>query len=568
MRAFSSIASVFVALALGGCGRLDNSEVRCLLSDAGPTAPRCDELESVVVSPPALAALVVGRPWSAWLHSDAQGPVLWSAQGLPEGLVLDPATGFVGGIPQAAGSASVTVQAAVASCPDARDSVTFALDVLAGCTGDCGAPPACDAVVSETLLAFVREPVVAPGETLWRDGLFVGTADWPLPPGAGAATHEMTLWNNKSRTEKKVTIDYALPGAVTLAPAEGLTVDLRYIRGRHGDDYLFLTNPADGSLVFASYRGYLSRDEISAECPENADGKRCRLPPFAVVPSTCPEGEPDACGARWVTALEVATIDGKRRLVPGDAAELADGVDTTLIRVADAWERDAWCATPDHPIPYHQAFYQLPVPGACAYFEIRRVDAPEATTAPALPTFSMRVLYPFEPQPTRFTWLAAMEDGGPSELIVQGPRDQPLFQPRLPLVGAYSISLLKPSMTWPEKDKLYPCGLGVTPRLQLQVAPPRKVRIELWWDVGASAIPEMRAGAIAALGQSDRVLALDLGGVFQPVPVMVTASGEGSVKVGVRVYAPNGVWAFEKPVEAGGEPWKVGTLGQMGFTPP
>jgi hypothetical protein len=89
---------------------------------------RLDKLSPVDISPTALPDATAGTAYKQTLAgSGGKPPYTWSAQGLPAGLTLDPATGVVQGTPTATGT--ITVVFTLADSAGAKTSRNLPLKV-------------------------------------------------------------------------------------------------------------------------------------------------------------------------------------------------------------------------------------------------------------------------------------------------------------------------------------------------------------------------------------------------------------------------------------------------------
>lgn len=91
------------------------------------TLSGCHRIDTTVL-PTMYASRWVSVPVRA---TGGNGPLTWSATGLPAGLSIDPATGVISGTPAAPGTASVTVRAVDPAADGATQTATYPLEVVA-----------------------------------------------------------------------------------------------------------------------------------------------------------------------------------------------------------------------------------------------------------------------------------------------------------------------------------------------------------------------------------------------------------------------------------------------------
>lgn|GEM_PF-4194468 len=559
-------------VALLGCGEFDNATIRSHLQDSQADLS-CGQRLSVALHNPVLPPLTEGLPWAGWLH--AQGPqdgtLRWTVEGLPAGLSLAPDTGMVMGTPHESGPFSLNVTVHVDGCPEATDSQTWTIEVEPKCIEDCDILDTCGVVQRDTLVAYVVG--VKAGDNVARNGLKVQSAALPRAVGSDT-THAMVLSDPTSLSKDQVVIHYTLPGGVLPPVHKDEELDLRFIHGKHGDQYLFLTEqrqkPKGRRTKLSVYNGHLSADELVEQCPESGQGTHCPITDFHIGPSSCHGWS--SCGPTDLLSVEVTTMPlgstspgwTSTRLMPGQAGELRNH---ELLRLADAttvpW--DGACGS-NTDVPYRLSFYVVPVWGLCAFAEIHRADSNDAQNAPTGAVFTGRVLYPTEYAHATYHW--SIE--GPSA-VAQTPlaKDQAgHFWTELPLAGNYSV-FLTTDLTLDGGQKMPPCAEHLAVN-RFHIPPPEGHRVELSWtpltpSAGGTqeSVPMLWVGSDhAGLPQAPMVQAVDLPVLTQPEAVLV----DYPPSTGVVVQAELRIWANGRLVFtaeqtlAPGEQWDVGLL--------
>lgn len=152
----------------------------------------------------------------------ATGATAWSVNGLPAGLVLDPATGVISGTPTATGSADLSVTASAGSKHATTTIAVFITALPAGAPvftspslllGTVGSPFAASVTATGTTLGYTASPLPA------GLGLDAGTgAISGTPTTAGNTTVQVTAQNGSGTTSTVLIIRIAGP-AGTVDPA-------------------------------------------------------------------------------------------------------------------------------------------------------------------------------------------------------------------------------------------------------------------------------------------------------------------------------------------------------------
>jgi hypothetical protein len=558
-------------VALLGCGEFDNATIRSHLQDSQADLS-CGQRMPVALSHPVLPPLTEGQPWAGWLHAQAPqgGTLRWEVGGLPGGVLLAPNTGMLMGTPHESGLFTLNVTVHVDGCPEAMDSQTWEIEVEPKCMEDCDIPDACGVVQRDTLIAYVVG--VKAGNRVARNGLKVLSAALPRAVGSDT-THRMVLSDPTSLSKDQVVIHYTLPGGVLPPIQKDEEVDLRFIHGEHGDQYLFLTEerekPKGRRTKLAVYNGHLSADELIKQCPDSGQDTHCHITDFHIGPSSCHGWS--SCGSTDLLSVEVTTMPPRStspgwtstRLMPGQAGELRNH---ELMRLADAttvpWD-DA-CGT-NLDVPYRLSFYIVPV-WFCPFAEIHRVDNNDAQTAPTGAVFTGRVLYPTQYAHAVYHW--SIE--GPSA-VAHTPLAQDQaghFWTELPLAGNYSV-FLTTDLSLDGGQPMHACD-GHLAVNRFQIPPPEGHRVELSWTPitpGGGGIqgsePMLWVGSDhAGVPQAPMVQAVDLPAMTQSEPILVDypPSSGMVVRAEVRIWANGRLVFTAEQTLTPGDQWDVGLL--------
>ena len=550
-----------------GCGELSNEPIAAALVPTDATvAEPCSAQRHVALGPHALPPATAGRAWTGSLHAtaDPAGTVRWAVGQLPAGLSFVAEHGLLVGRPESPGTFPIEIAASLASCPDARAKETIQIEVAAPCESDCGAPPACEPQLDDTLVAYVDG--VEAGGSFAADHLRVRQVNVARPPAADT-THQLVLENIGSRGKESVVVNYTLPGGVRIPLAAGTDVSLRYLRGTFGDHYLFISR--DGYVRFVAYDGFLGREELARICP-GGDGSACPLPTFRTVPSDGPQA--NGCGERRRVGIDLQTSPLRsseittQRIVPGEVGELPD---KTLLRLVDAWEQaGATSCDPGYPALERVTFYVLPL-GPCTFAEIRPEAAPGA--APTAASFAVRVMYPSSPTAVRAQW------------VPDPPTDKPLAQPcpvegpcsvDMPLAGTYRLFLTASTdvdLAGSGPTTYAPC-LAPSADVVIAVAPANDARVELLWtptSLGIDARPTLLVGETEySQATPPGLIAVDLALPETRQHLSVHYYGDGATMDGlVRVWRAGALVCEKlKRLDPGGN-WQIGDLDSGPFDP-
>jgi len=496
-------------------------------------------------------------------------PLHWWVEGEPEGIRIDPYTGTLAGVPENAGSFTLSVTVSVPDCSEPLSTKEFQLTVHPECEQDCDVPPSCASVRRDPVAAVIDG--VGPDSSLARNGLVVHRAALPEPPGL-PTSHSMVLSDPDSPSKDHLVIRYRLPGGV-IPPIEGETVDVRYITGNYGDQYLFVTSEKHPRLVI--YNGYLTADELVHRCPMSELGTHCPLMDFQITPTACAGS--DHCDSTDILAMSVATVPFgatstslvKVPLMPGQSGILPD---MTLLRIADATTRTATEDCHGEPfIPYDLSFYIVPV-AFCSYVEIARVGE-HVATAPTGSVLTGRVLYPPLFSDVDFQWSRHM----PSQWA-QAPLNMDAngnYWSEQPLSGEYRF-FLTAEVSLDGGQVMKPCN-GLPAEYAMNVPAPDGLRVELAWSPqgGGAHAPEEGPTLwvnekIPGVPQTQYVQAVNIHPLEHPASIRVKLpeQSQRAVHLEVRIWHGGGlVTTIENTIEPN-EEWIVGTLDLSGIWHP
>ncbi|MCC6862764.1 MAG: putative Ig domain-containing protein [Bryobacterales bacterium] len=217
------------------------------VTDSSSPAQSATQTFTITVNPPLMVVIAslpggtVGAPYSAQLNaSGGTPPYVWSRSGgaLPPGLVLDPGTGAITGVPTVAGANSFTVRVTDSGSPAQSATRAFSITVAAVLTitttslpgGTVGVPYSTLLTASGGTPPFTWSRSggsLPPGLALDPStGAITGT---PTVPGSSSLTVRVTDSGSPSQSATQalsITINPAL--AVTATPLPNGTVGMAY----------------------------------------------------------------------------------------------------------------------------------------------------------------------------------------------------------------------------------------------------------------------------------------------------------------------------------------------------
>ncbi|WP_331731007.1 M4 family metallopeptidase (plasmid) [Kitasatospora sp. NBC_00070] len=191
-------------------------------------------VEGVSVTNPGPQTSLLGTPAALQIQAGSTnpGPLAYSAQGLPDGLSIDPSTGKVTGTPATLGTGTVTVT--VTDPTNAASTTTFAWTVVATIT------------------------------------TFENTTDVPIPDNGAAVYSDITVTqidgNAPATLKVDVDIRHTWRGdlVVDLAAPDGTTYQLKGATSNDSDDDVIATYTVDASAVPANGVWRLKVQDIAA----------------------------------------------------------------------------------------------------------------------------------------------------------------------------------------------------------------------------------------------------------------------------------------------------------------
>jgi len=567
MKAFYPILTWITLVLSLACGEFDNAEIRTQILNGPSTIAACDTTAPMNWIDPVFPKAIVNRPWVGWLHAtDAYDrPFEWLIAGLPNGLSLDPNSGTIAGTPKVPGTYAFEAIARLRGCNETMDTRIYELTVEPECQENCDLPESCSSVRTDELFVSIEE--VPPGGTLARNGLVVQHAALPNLSGQ-LSSHLMVLSDPESTSKDQLIIEYRLPGGI-VPTIEGETVDVRYIHGTHGDQYLFITSEKHARLVI--YNGYLTPDELVVQCPMSEAGNHCPLVDFQLTPTPCARSTP--CSVNEILAMTVSTVQFgatstslvKTPLLPGQARQLPD---MTLLRVADAvaMQHTADCDNQAF-IPYNLSFYVIPV-AFCSYVEINPIGN-TVSTPPSGIALTSRVLYPPDYKRVDYQWSREMPSAvaqAPLHIYPDGS-----YWSELPLAGDYRFYLTA-DITLPGGQVMKACD-ALPAELTVQIEPPKGLRVELIWspfDGGAIdplAVPILSINnELKGVAQAPAVQAIELPLLTEDatIAVRVPPEGQQNLNMEIRVWYAGTLIAVASQTIGPHTDWLVGTVKSNG----